>query len=87
MADLEVNDATPAYTSLAAGVACPTSFPEKLTGCEAKTPDGTNNVEGYQGSVAWKFDGQLAPGAQGTVSYDVRIQGPRPGYDAQCQPN
>ncbi|MCW4149536.1 GEVED domain-containing protein [Halomonas sp. 18H] len=72
--DLEVNDATPAYTSLAAGVACPTSFPENLAGCTENTPDGTN-AEGYQGSVAWQFDGQLAPGAQGTVSYDVRIEG------------
>ncbi|MDN3553518.1 GEVED domain-containing protein [Halomonas almeriensis] len=79
--DLEVNDATPAYTSLAAGVACPTSFPENLTGCTANTPDGTN-AEGYQGSVAWQFDGQLAPGAQGTVSYDVRIEGAA----GQCPP-
>ncbi|WP_404414190.1 CshA/CshB family fibrillar adhesin-related protein [Vreelandella aquamarina] len=76
MADLEVNDATPAFTSLAAQAECPASvaLPGNLTSCTLATPAGTNAV-GYQGSVAWQFDGQLAPGAQGTVHYDVRIEG------------
>ncbi len=83
----EVNDATPANTALEVPVECPAGLPDNLTSCTLVTPNATNNTEGYQGAVNWQFDGQLAPGSQGTVSYDVRIQGPRPGYDPQCQPN
>ncbi|MGJ3257827.1 MAG: GEVED domain-containing protein [Alcanivorax sp.] len=82
--EVRVHDATPAFTQLAAPLGCPSGLPDALTGCTPQTSDGPNAV-GYEGGVEWVFSGRLAPGGEGQVSYDVRLSGPRPGVNAQCQ--
>ena len=84
LADVSLKDATPAFTFLADELSCPTQLPDSLTACTPSTPNGTN-AEFHEGAVQWQFTGQLTPGAQGNVTYDVRLQGPRPGYNVQCE--
>ncbi|WP_085344764.1 hypothetical protein [Vibrio sp. ArtGut-C1] len=79
-----VTDATPAFTFLTAPAACPNNLPDSLTGCNLLTPEG-NNAQGYEGSLQWQFTGHLAPGSQGSVSYDVRIFGPTSSLDSNCK--
>lgn len=87
MAALEINDSTQAYTSLATQATCPSSnlLPANLS-CTVTTLDGTN-AEGYEGGIRWDFNGELAAGAQGAVSFDVRVAGPRPdlNLNSACQ--
>lgn len=70
--DIQVHDATPPFTALAATIGCPSPLPEGLTGCTVQTLDGSH-APGYQGSLRWLFNGRLAPAAQGEVHYDVRV--------------
>lgn len=70
--DLRITDATPDFTALEAPLACPGTLPPALSACAVTTPDGVNAL-GYQGSLRWIFTGILQPGAEGTVTFDVRI--------------
>jgi hypothetical protein len=70
--DLRIIDATPDFTALAAPLGCPGALPPALTGCAVATPDGANVLD-YQGTLRWIFTGLLESGAEGTVTFDVRI--------------
>lgn len=67
---LLVNDTTPAFTAYVSA-ACPAagSLPAGLTACSVST----HPAVGGQGAVAWTFTGNLAPGAQVTVTYQVTV--------------
>ncbi|PHR64112.1 CshA/CshB family fibrillar adhesin-related protein [Alcanivorax sp.] len=73
LTDVVISDSTPAFTSLNGAVSCPVlPLPTDLTGCAITTPDGAN-AGGYQGALEWTFTGELQPGAEGVVSYDVKV--------------
>ena len=73
LTEVVVSDSTPAFTALDGPVSCPPiPLPALLTACAINTPDGTN-VSGYRGSLEWVFTGELQPGAEGVVSYEVRV--------------
>jgi len=72
LTEVTITDSTPAYSALNAPAACPVSLPAALTACSLSAPDGSNG-SGYQGGLEWRFTGELQPGAQGAVSYDVRV--------------
>ena len=72
LSEVIITDSTPAYSALSAPAACPASLPAGLSACAFSTPDGSNGI-GYQGGLEWRFTGELQPGAQGVVSYDVRV--------------
>lgn len=69
-----IADGTPAYSILEVAVQCPATLPDGIIACQVLLPTGTNNASGYQGPVRWQFDGALSAGAQGTVSFDVRVE-------------
>ena len=72
LTEVTVNDSTPAFSALNAAAACPAALPADLSGCSLSAPDGSNGP-GYEGALQWLFSGQLLPGNQGVVSYDVRV--------------
>lgn len=72
LTEVKVNDSTPAFSALNAAAACPAALPDDLSGCSLSAPDGSNG-SGYEGALQWLFSGQLLPGNQGVVSYDVRV--------------
>lgn len=73
LAEVVINDNTPAFTSLNGAVACPPlPLPALLSGCTVNTSNGVNGG-GYQGAIEWTFTGELQPGAEGEVSYDVKV--------------
>jgi len=72
LTEVTVNDSTPAFSALNAAAACPATLPADLSGCSLSVPDGSNGP-GYEGALQWLFSGELLPGNQGVVSYDVRV--------------
>jgi uncharacterized repeat protein (TIGR01451 family) len=64
LTELQINDRTPAYTSLEANSAT----------CVLPIPSGMNcvPVESFD-AVRWDFTGPLLGGHSGSVSYEVRI--------------
>ena len=72
LTEVIVTDSTPAYSALNAAAACPAALPAALSACVLSAPDGSNG-SGYQGGLQWQFTGELQPGGQGAVSYDVRV--------------
>jgi len=72
LTEVIVTDSTPAYSALNAPAACPGVLPAALSACVLSAPDGSNG-SGYQGSLEWQFTGELQPGAESVVSYDVRV--------------
>ena len=71
--DLRINDATPAFTSIAAPITCPAALPATLAGCTVQVPAAGSNVAGYEGPIEWRFGGTLQPGARGELVFDVTI--------------
>jgi uncharacterized repeat protein (TIGR01451 family)/fimbrial isopeptide formation D2 family protein len=65
--DLFIDDRTPAYTIFES--ADSGALPNDLTAVDITAPD-----PGEVGSIRWTFDGDLAPGATGTVTFVVRVQ-------------
>ncbi len=65
---LVVNDATPAFTTHLSA-ACPGVLPAGIAACAVSTQPSV----GGQGALQWTFTGSLAPNAQLTVSYQVRV--------------
>jgi uncharacterized repeat protein (TIGR01451 family) len=63
-----IQDATPSFTVFTAA-ACGT-LGSGLSGCAVTTQP----TVGAAGAVKWTLSGGLAPGATGTVSYQVRVQ-------------
>ncbi|RJG17928.1 hypothetical protein D4A39_05395 [Alcanivorax profundi] len=72
LTEVTINDSTPAFSSLSQAAVCPTPLPADLGGCNLTTPNGPNTA-GYEGALQWLFSGQLLPGNQGAVVYDVRV--------------
>lgn len=65
---LNIRDATPAYTTFN-HAACST-LPADFTACTvAEQP-----AAGTGGTIVWAFTGSLAPGASGTVSFNVTLE-------------
>ena len=65
---LRIRDATPAYTAFKSARCGP--LPPGFTACAVATQPEADTG----GSLAWEFTGQLAPGASGTVSFNVRLE-------------
>ena len=65
---LVVNDATPAFTTFFSA-ACPATLSGGLTGCSLSQLPAV----GATGNVQWTFNGALAPSAQLSVSYQVKV--------------
>jgi len=72
LTEVIVTDSTPAFSALNAAATCPAALPAALSACALSAPDGSNG-SGYQGGLQWQFTGELQPGGQGVVSYDVRV--------------
>ena len=66
--DVTINDATPAWTALAGVIASPVPIAPG-TDCAVTTP----NAIGYAGPIQWDCTGAFPPGAQSSVSFQVRI--------------
>lgn len=66
---LSIDDSTPSYTVFSAAEPCDDFLPDALTDCTAQTPSG-----GSEGTITWEFEGTLAPGERGDVSYKVIIE-------------
>lgn len=64
--DIIIYDNTPAYTNFQSAAAG--SFPNALTAVVITDP-GMGNT----GAIVWTFTGTLAPGSEGTVSYEVNV--------------
>ena len=73
LSDLRINDATPAFTGIAAPVTCPATLPSTLGGCTVQVPAPGSNVAGYEGPIEWRFSGTLEAGGRGELSFDVTI--------------
>lgn len=65
--DLFIDDRTPAYTLFESAASGP--LPNDLTGVVIIAPD-----PGQVGPIRWTFDGDLAPGEGGSVTFEVRVQ-------------
>ncbi|ARU32414.1 hypothetical protein CAP31_12440 [Sulfuriferula sp. AH1] len=65
---LRIRDATPAYTTFNSAV-CGT-LPPDFTACTVAVQPAV----GAEGTIVWEFTGPLAPGASGTVSFDVTLE-------------
>jgi len=57
VSDLTINDATPAFTSLAATITCPAPMPPGITSCTVQVPSPAANTVGYTGPIEWQFEG------------------------------
>lgn len=64
-----INDETPAYATFVSAL-CVTPLPAALSACAvtAQPPAGAT------GSIAWTLSGSLAPGATGTVKFQVTVR-------------
>lgn len=65
---LRIRDATPAYTTFNNAVCG--QLPAGFTGCAV----AVQPASGASGAIAWEFTGSLAPGASGTVSFNVTLE-------------
>jgi len=69
-----ITDTTPAFSVLEQAVQCPAVMPAGIVNCQVVKPAPSNNIPGYNGPVHWQFDGPLTAGAQGLVSFEIRIE-------------
>jgi len=68
LAELRVYDTTPAYTVFSSA-ACGTT-PASLGTCSVNTAPAV----GATGAIEWRYTGNLASGATGTVTFTVVVQ-------------
>ncbi|MBI2516480.1 MAG: DUF11 domain-containing protein [Opitutae bacterium] len=64
--EVVIYDATPAYTHLVSAAAGP--LPAGFSNVTVVAP-----VAGASGAIRWEFAGELAPGANGAVTFSVRV--------------
>lgn len=70
VSDVEIRDATPAYTAYVGGSAvCLAPLPAGIATCEASETPADAGV----GGVVWRLGGALSSGAEGQVEYRVRV--------------
>jgi uncharacterized repeat protein (TIGR01451 family) len=68
LSTLFVNDSTAAFTGFVSA-ACPGTLPAGITACVVTTQPAV----GAQGALKWTFTGSLAPSAQLSVTYQVKV--------------
>jgi uncharacterized repeat protein (TIGR01451 family) len=66
--DLEITDSTPSYTGFTSASSS-TPLANNLSNCNIDDPGA-----GQKGVIIWRFNGSLAPGRSGAVTYQVRIR-------------
>ncbi|THG82225.1 DUF11 domain-containing protein [Pseudomonas sp. A-1] len=72
VSDVEIRDATPAYTVYVGGsAACRLPLPAGIASCTTSEAP----AEGGVGAVVWRLGGALPSGAEGRVEYRVRVEG------------
>lgn len=72
VSDVEIRDATPAYTAYVGGsAACLEPLPAGIAACAASETPAAAGV----GGIVWRLAGALPSGAQGQVEYRVRVDG------------
>ena len=69
-----IADSTPAFSVLEQPVQCPPVLPDGIVNCEVAMPAPASNGAGYHGPVQWRFSGPLSAGAEGDVSFQIRIE-------------
>jgi len=69
-----IADSTPAFSVLEQPVQCPPVLPDGIVNCEVAMPAPASNGAGYHGPVQWRFFGPLTAGAEGDVSFQIRIE-------------
>ena len=69
-----IADSTPAFSVLEQPVQCPMILPDGIVNCEVAMPAPARNGAGYHGPVQWRFIGPLSAGAEGDVSFQIRIE-------------
>ena len=69
-----IADSTPAFSVLEQPVQCPVVLPDGIVSCEVAMPAAASNGAGYHGPVQWRFFGPLTAGAEGDVSFQIRIE-------------
>ncbi|MCJ7873961.1 GEVED domain-containing protein [Phaeobacter sp. J2-8] len=69
-AEIVIHDRTPPYTSLAGAVPSPVNVGADVV-CTLAEP--ASNTAGYAGSLRWECTGTHAPGATGSVAFQVAI--------------
>jgi uncharacterized repeat protein (TIGR01451 family) len=68
LSTLIVSDVTPVFTNFVSA-ACPGVLPAGMTGCALTAQPAV----AAKGAVQWTFTGSLGPGAQVTVTYNVKL--------------
>jgi uncharacterized repeat protein (TIGR01451 family) len=63
-----ISDVTPAYTTFIVA-ACQAPLPASITACAVTTQPGAGAV----GNIRWDLTGSLAPGAEGRVTFSVKV--------------
>lgn len=63
-----ISDVTPAYTTFQSAM-CITPLPQSITACAVTTQPGV----GAAGNIRWDLTGTLAPGAEGQVTFSVKV--------------
>lgn len=68
LGNIVINDATAAYTTFVAA-SCITPLPASLSACSVTTQPAVNGT----GSLVWTLGGNLQPGANGQVTFSVKV--------------
>lgn len=68
LGNIVINDATAAYTTFVAA-SCITPLPASLNACSVTTQPAVNGT----GSLVWTLGGNLQPGANGQVTFSVKV--------------
>lgn len=63
-----ISDVTPAYTTFLLAM-CQAPLPSSITACAVTTQPGVGAV----GNIRWDLTGSLAPGAEGQVTFSVKV--------------
>lgn len=68
LSNVFISDVTPAYTTFIVA-ACQAPLPASITTCAVTTQPGVGAV----GNIRWDLTGSLAPGAEGQVTFSVKV--------------
>jgi len=68
LSNVFISDVTPAYTAFVSA-ACLAPLPASITGCAVTTNPSVGAVR----NIRWDLEGSLAPGAEGRVTFSVKV--------------
>jgi|GEM_PF-1727756 len=78
LSSLILNDSTPAFTTFVSALSG--AIPLNLSNCTKTTPTASTPIvcsvvdtTGGTGGIKWRFNGSLAPGANGIVTFKVKV--------------